>query len=189
MERVYRPDSVRRLPVVTVIPLDRRFKPPTRTLGGASCAAQAARVPIWCCSGWGFACRPCHQVRGGLLPHLFTLARDRLPGHVGGMFSVPLSVALGAILRSRLLRLAVNQHPARWSPDLPPGHLHAPATVRPAPASIVSGAWQLGPHRHRLQCPFGDDASPAGRHRWHILPVGETLLSEWPYLLRSSSNH
>ena len=81
-------------------PVARRFKPPTRTLGGASCAAQAARVPIWCCSGWGFACRPCHQVRGGLLPHLFTLARNRLPGHVGGMFSVPLSVAAQPKLRS-----------------------------------------------------------------------------------------
>ena len=26
------------------------------------------RSPIWSCSGWGLACRPCCHVRGGLLP-------------------------------------------------------------------------------------------------------------------------
>lgn len=26
------------------------------------------RSPIWPCSGWGLPCRPCYQVRGGLLP-------------------------------------------------------------------------------------------------------------------------
>jgi len=30
--------------------------------------------PIWPCSGWGLPCHGCFQPRGGLLPHLFTLA-------------------------------------------------------------------------------------------------------------------
>jgi hypothetical protein len=30
--------------------------------------------PIWPCSGWGLPCHACHQARGALLPHPFTLA-------------------------------------------------------------------------------------------------------------------
>jgi len=30
-------------------------------------------IPIRSCSRWGLPCRPCRQVRGGLLPHPFTL--------------------------------------------------------------------------------------------------------------------
>ena len=37
------------------------------------------RLPIWLCSVRGFACRPCYQERGALLPHLFTLTRLRPP--------------------------------------------------------------------------------------------------------------
>jgi hypothetical protein len=29
--------------------------------------------PIWPCSDWGLPCRRCYQLRGGLLPHRFTL--------------------------------------------------------------------------------------------------------------------
>src|SRR6187549_3152843 len=32
--------------------------------------------PIWPFSEWGLPCRPCHQDRGALLPHRFTLARE-----------------------------------------------------------------------------------------------------------------
>src|SRR5688572_8633690 len=31
--------------------------------------------PIWSCSVRGLACHTCCQLRGGLLPHLFTLTR------------------------------------------------------------------------------------------------------------------
>src|SRR2546425_8293023 len=34
-------------------------------------------VPIWSCSVRGFACHPCCHGRGALLPHLFTLTRQR----------------------------------------------------------------------------------------------------------------
>ena len=47
----------------------RRLKRPTREQ-----REPRYRSPIWPCSGWGLACRPCCQVRGGLLPHRFTIA-------------------------------------------------------------------------------------------------------------------
>ena len=36
-------------------------------------ASHAICPPIRPCSRWGLPCRPCHHVRGGLLPHRFTL--------------------------------------------------------------------------------------------------------------------
>src|ERR1019366_10271202 len=49
---------------------------------------------------------------GALLPHRFTLTCAQPCGcAIGGLFSVALSC--------RSPRLAVNQHPALWSPDLP----------------------------------------------------------------------
>jgi hypothetical protein len=55
-------------------------------------------APIWHCSGWGLPCRPCRQVRGGLLPHRFTLtpsSRRRTFAHGrGSLFSVALSLGL-----------------------------------------------------------------------------------------------
>ncbi len=47
-------------------------------------------TPIRSCSRWGLPCRPCHQGRGALLPHRFTLAL-RSRGQ-GGLFSVALSL-------------------------------------------------------------------------------------------------
>ena len=37
-------------------------------------------VPIWSCSRRGLPCRPRRRVRGGLLPHPFTLTRHRREG-------------------------------------------------------------------------------------------------------------
>jgi len=142
---------------------------------------RTARVPMRCCSGWGLACRPCHQERGGLLPHLFTLAKGPVTRPPGGLFSVPLSVALGPPFRGNLLRLAVNQHPALRSPDLPPGHLHVPATVRPAPGRILAPGcvrvvFDVGAHdrdeigiRHEAHRggPGGVEARGPGAHQPH----------------------
>ena len=72
-------------------------------------------------------------VAGALLPHRFTLTCALPEGiAIGGLFSVALSC--------RSPRLAVNQHPALWSPDLPrlvpDGRGHPPpgrsAATRPA---------------------------------------------------------
>ena len=56
-----------------------RFSRPTRTSRAVSPARRTPHdVPIWSCSRRGLPCRPCRQVRGGLLPHPFTLAaRER----------------------------------------------------------------------------------------------------------------
>ena len=122
-ERVCRPDSVRRRAGATVIRLGDRLPgrsshPPARSGGPPSASRGLARVPIRCCSGWGLACRPCRHVRGELLPHLFTLA-------VGAGEPAPLGRCAFCSTFRRLgpcglLRLAVSQHPALWSPDLPP---------------------------------------------------------------------
>ena len=66
---------------------------------------------IWPCSGWGLPSRPGHPGRWCALtapfhPYLCTANRA-----IGGLFSVALSFGSP--------RLAVSQHPALWSPDLP----------------------------------------------------------------------
>ncbi len=48
------------------------LKRPTQELGRAA----LKRSHTWSCSGWGLPCHNCCQLRGGLLPHHFTLARD-----------------------------------------------------------------------------------------------------------------
>ena len=50
----------------------------------------ASRFPIWPCTRWGLPCLRACAWSGGLLPHLFTLARRIAPP--GGLFSVALSV-------------------------------------------------------------------------------------------------
>jgi hypothetical protein len=67
--------------------------------------------PLWPCSGWGLPSRRGHPRRWCALtapfhPHLW---RPKVP--IGGLFSVALSCGSP--------RLAVSQHPALRSPDLP----------------------------------------------------------------------
>ena len=63
-------------------------------------------TPIRSCSGWGLPCQPCCQVRGGLLPHLFTLTA----ANCGGLFSVALSLKSPSPV--------VNRHPISVEPGL-----------------------------------------------------------------------
>ena len=59
----------------------------TNPSGGTGTSQRLSRVftddtaaaPIRSCSRWGLPCRPCHQVRGALLPHRFALARGSDP--------------------------------------------------------------------------------------------------------------
>jgi hypothetical protein len=96
------------------------------------CRGGHLSLPIWPCSDWGLPCHDCCQSRGGLLPHLFTLTRDRSLHHVGGVFSVALSVAAA---HEALLRPGVTWQSAhgartflggRWQapPTRPSGHAH-----------------------------------------------------------------
>jgi hypothetical protein len=94
------------IPLPPVLP--RAVKLPTRTPGlkvPAVVSAIALRrsrtlrrgVPIRHCSGWGLPYRPCCQVRGGLLPHRFTITVDPFRAsteHHGRLFSVALSLRL-----------------------------------------------------------------------------------------------
>jgi hypothetical protein len=100
-----------------------------------SCSGDRARAlnepgrlspPIWPCTTRGFPCLRCHHRSGGLLPHLFTLAkpsercedvpqvslRDVTGLHsAGGLFSVALSVAnctaTGSTRRHALARVTL----------------------------------------------------------------------------------
>src|SRR5690606_1041333 len=61
-------------------PIAGRFSRPTRTPQPVRLLANERGVPIRSCSRRGLPCRPCRQVRGGLLPHPFTLTpQDRSP--------------------------------------------------------------------------------------------------------------
>ena len=57
-------------------------------------------TPIRSCSWRGLPCRPCHQGRGALLPHPFTLTHPR----TGGLLSVALSLGSppAAVSRHRI---------------------------------------------------------------------------------------
>jgi hypothetical protein len=85
----------------------------------------------------GGVCRaaPVTRGAGALLPHRFTLTDRVAPA--GGLFSVALSCGSP--------RLAVNQHPALWSPDFPQAAVGGPTTTRdhladsPPPTSMPGG--------------------------------------------------
>ncbi len=71
--------------------------------------ATKSNCPYWSCSRWGLPCHPCHQGRGALLPHPFTLT-CHTEVWSGGLLSVALSL--------RSPSLAVNQHRISVEPGL-----------------------------------------------------------------------
>lgn len=78
--------------------------------GASHACCQAARFPIWSCSGWGLPCHRCWSARCALTAPFHPYLAGR--GRRGGIFSVALSVG------SR--PPGVTWHPALWSPDFPP---------------------------------------------------------------------
>ena len=105
---------------LAAIPLGCLLPGTSRDTPGARAENGPCAPPIRSCSGRGLPCRSCRQVRGGLLPHPFTLTS---PGG-GGLLSVALS------LGSR--RAGVTRRPVLMEPGLsssmqarqrPPGHL------------------------------------------------------------------
>ena len=83
-----------------------RLVRPTQGLGRAT----LERPSTWPCSGWGLPCHNRYRLRGGLLPHLFTLTRC-----AEAIRAVSFSVALS----SRFPSPGVTRHPALRSPDFP----------------------------------------------------------------------
>ncbi len=78
--------------------------------------ASTRHVPIWCCSEWGLPCPLRHRCGGGLLHHRFALACALFTQcHWRFVFCCTFR-RLGSF---DLLRLAVSQHSALWSPDFP----------------------------------------------------------------------
>ena len=108
---------------------------------------RARAAPIRSCSRWGLPCRPRCRVRGGLLPHLFTLTSagatryPRIPptlrwstGRIrrpcrGGLFSVALSLRSPPPVVDRH-RFSVE--PGLSSPSETPG-----AAARPTGAAVM----------------------------------------------------
>ena len=105
-------------------PIAGRFSRPTRTSGAVNPAKRTPRdVPIWSCSRRGLPCRRRCRLRGGLLPHPFTLtAREReavcfLWRYPSGRPGRKLSAAFSP-----------------WSPDFPRRGQAPAATARPSGA-------------------------------------------------------
>ena|GEM_PF-2493994 len=81
-----KPNSVSRVSDQTIIYLGRRSPADSSALPAAyECHNMALdetgrlSPPIWACWRWGLPCRSCHQPRGALLPHLFTLTGGSKP--------------------------------------------------------------------------------------------------------------
>ena len=122
-----------------------RFSRPTRTARTCDRPAPAREpgraIPIRSCSRRGLPCRPCRQVRGGLLPHPFTLTRRSTHARraVCFLWRYPWDRSRRALPAALSL----------WSPDFPPFPSQGRATARPSgpapqwagmtPRSIGSG--------------------------------------------------
>ena len=168
-ERACRPDSVGRFPGLTVIPLGaglplRSSHLPARSDG----PSLPARSRVACLFGVapGGVWRAVRVATNAVSSYL---AVSPLPGahhttNTGGCRRANVSLrhrrsVLCATFRRLgsfdLLRLAVDQHPARWSPDLPlearspsdrPAHSRADLTLRDA-AAPANVQWRVVPTR------------------------------------------
>ncbi len=134
IQTVYKPGSVHNLyGCWTAIPLGRVLQPASRDQPGRRAEnppapmrlRTAPAAPIRSCSRWGLPCQACHQARGALLPHRFTLTSGE-PSAVCFLWHYP----WGRPRRP----LAGTAFP--WSPDFPPAS--KPASGRPT-------VWISGP--------------------------------------------
>jgi hypothetical protein len=145
-ERACKPDSVRHAfpRAAAIIPLGRRSLDGSSGLPEGHNGPGQPSPPIWPCTARGLPCRRHCCLRGGLLPHRFTLTGcdDLLKtcqrfglrpitdfACTGGLFSVALSVAEPSPAQPP----GVTRRAALRSPDFPPGvHLQRPAITQPA---------------------------------------------------------
>ena len=142
-------------------PVTRAVKLPTRTFGlKRPCGGLRPegrtfprKVPIRHCSGWGLPYRPGCPVRGGLLPHRFTITMDPFkasPEHHGSLFSVALSL--------RLPSPGITRHPyfmeSGLSSKAPTFRQNPPRSPSHPRKGAVSPSWpQFKPFRRSLQPP------------------------------------
>ncbi len=92
---------------------------PTRTVWGSSIPVLRREVPIWHCSRWGLPCRLRCRLRGGLLPHRFTVTVHAQPSVLCGAFPgvapagrYPAPCFLKSGLSSRVKRKASPKQPS-----------------------------------------------------------------------------
>ncbi len=142
---------------------------PSSGLPGDIGRATLKRPPIWPCSGWGLPSRPVSRAAGELLPHLFTLTGSRIPGTLGGVLSVALSLGSPPV--------GVTHHPALRSPDFPPQNL--PVLRRPRdplqPLSVrKKAAVAKGTPLNVIPSPSGLKGSCVSAH------LSKTELLRWP---------
>ena len=121
-----------RSPDAAAIPLDRPLRDGSRdqpgSLGPATALShgpksEGRRIPIRSCSWRCLPCRPCHQRRGALLPHPFTLTVPEKP-QTGGLLSVALSLGsppAGVTRRLLAVEPGLSSIPRRR--QRPPGRL------------------------------------------------------------------
>ncbi len=113
-------------------------------------------VPSRPCSGWGLPSRTGHPVRWWSLTPPFHPHRPRLRrGAAGGLFSVALSRGSP--------RVAVSDHPALWSPDVPRRRGLPHRRDRPADSSVVPAS--LRTRRSARRCPDERPHDPRGATR------------------------
>ena len=116
------------------------------------CLRTGNPLSAWPCSGWGLPSRSGHPKRWCALTAPFHPYQRH---NVGGLFSVALS--------SGSPRLAVSQHPALWSPDLPP--FAFADEPRPSSQLLIAGGLGLEPRSSGPKpdvLPF--ELSPKGHH-------------------------
>ena len=121
--REHKPDSVslrcdsRRTLAVTAIhlhvPLPTRFCTRPVLIPQTRGIHQSGLRTACACTRWGLPSHACHQARGALLPHLFTLACVMKNMTIGGLLSVALSLTCNQ--RS----VDVIHHRALSCPDFP----------------------------------------------------------------------
>src|SRR5258708_10685341 len=151
--RACKPDSVphasqKRPARAAIIPLGHDSHRDSSSLPEGSNEPGRLFPPIWPCTTRGFPCPWCHHQGGGLLPHLFTLAKrcehfedvsqvslcDATALHsAGGLFSVALSVAPRV---AQALACAPRCAPWRYQARCPVKS-SAPHKVKTAPQDVV----------------------------------------------------
>jgi hypothetical protein len=100
-------------------------------------------LPIWSCSVRGFACHLCYHRRGALLPHLFTLTREK------GAWNDP-SLARRYVFCATVLQVTLTgRYPAHCPTEFglssPPSRFRAPtrrpsALLRRIDSNLIRGA-------------------------------------------------
>jgi len=114
------------------------------------------RYPLGLAPGGVYRATPVTRGAGGLLPHRFTLTRPPTEaGGPGGLFSVALSRGSP--------RVAVSNHPALWSPDVPRRPLKGGRRDRPVDSSVAQTILRRAGRVRPIRAPARHHLTSAGK--------------------------